>query len=119
MSGFPRLRNIGERRNKFGARRTEVDGISFDSAAEARRYSELVLLNKAGLIRCLELQPEYRCIVNGQIVCTYVADFRYFEGDRLVVEDVKSEPTKTALYKLKRRLVEACFPGVTITEVTA
>lgn len=105
--------------NKYHARRTTVGDITFDSAAEARRYAELLLLMRAGTIRCLELQPKYRCVVNGQVICDYVADFRYFEGEQTITEDVKSEPTKTPVYRLKKRLVEACFPGVKIREIIA
>lgn len=104
--------------NKYRAVRTEVNGITFDSAAEARRYGELLLLMRAGKIRQLALQPTFNCIVNGKKVCQYRADFSYFEGNNQVVEDVKSDPTKTPVYRLKRKLVEALFP-VTITEVTA
>ena len=46
-------------RNKYGARKTVIDGITFDSKREAIRYQELKLLERAGEIKDLELQPKY------------------------------------------------------------
>lgn len=105
------------RPNKFSAIPTEIDGIRFASRAEARRYADLKLLERAGEIRGLELQPRFRCVVDGTLVCTYVADFAYFRGNERVTEDVKSKPTKTPVYRLKMKLMAACFRGVRITEI--
>ena len=91
--------------SKYGAKRTEVDGIWFDSKAEARRYATLATLERAGKIADLRLQPPFKCIVNGKSICTYRADFSYVEGGHVVVEDVKG--VQTAALKLKRKLVEA------------
>jgi len=104
------------RPNKYHARKTVVDGFAFDSAAEARRWSELRLLERAGQIRGLERQVDFPCVVNGGLVCTYRADFVYYEGPARVVEDVKGH--RTAEYRLKKKLVEAVYPGVRITEIT-
>lgn len=105
-------------RNKYGAVRTTVGGIAFASRKEARRYSELRLLERAGEISGLELQPRFPIVVNGVKVCTYVADFRYLDKktDKFITEDVKSEATKTPIYRLKKKLVEALF-SVVIIEV--
>jgi hypothetical protein len=103
-------------KNKYRAVKTEVDGIMFDSKREAARYMELVLLERAGEISRLELQPKYDCVVNGKKICTYKADFRYFNANGSVVEDVKG--MKTPVYRLKKKLVEALFPGVKIQEVS-
>ena len=99
--------------NKFNSRRTEVDGIVFDSKKEAARYSELKILVKAGQIQNLELQVEYPMIVNKHKVCSYRADFRYVENGKSVVEDVKG--VRTALYILKKKLLRACY-GIDICE---
>ena len=104
-------------RSKYGAKPIVIDGIRFASQAEGRRYSELRLFERAGRIRQLELQPEFPIVLGGKKVATYKADFAYFAHNSRVVEDVKSAPTKTPLYRLKKRLVEALYPGVTITEV--
>ena len=48
--------------NKFNARKTVVDGITFDSKKEANRYRELKLLERAGKICCLRLQVPFELI---------------------------------------------------------
>ncbi len=108
---------------KYRAVRTEIDGITFASKAEAERYCQLRELVKAGEIDQLELQPKYEVKVNGQKICNYIADFRYFskapgpqgQAGHVVVEDVKG--TLTPVYKLKKKLVQALYPGVEITEI--
>lgn len=113
------------RRHKFNATRVEVDGIWFDSQAEATRYGQLQMLVLAREIYDLELQPEFvlslregcdDCSVTETILGKYVADFRYFNARRqvTVVEDVKG--FKTALYRWKKRHVEAQY-GIEIVEV--
>ena len=88
-------------RGKYGSRRTKVDGITFASQKEAKRYGELKLLQKAGQISELKLQVRFKLV---QTV-TYVADFEYY--DRLkgskVVEDVKG--FLTPIYRRKRKLM--------------
>ena len=51
--------------NKYKAVKTTIDGITFDSKREAKRYTELKLLEKSGMITHLELQPKYDIIING------------------------------------------------------
>lgn len=102
--------------NKYRAIKTEVDGIVFDSKAEARRYSELKMLERLGEIQSLELQPAFKVTINGKNICTYKADFAYFTDRERVVEDVKG--FKTPIYRLKKKLVEASFPGTKITEIS-
>ena len=113
-------------KSKYGAKPMVVDGIRFDSTKEAKRYRDLRLLEKAGHIRDLELQPRFPLEVvelwrlHGKVKnCGYyTADFRYVDAETAatVIEDVKSGPTKTAAYRLRKRLVEAIH-GVKITEV--
>ena len=102
-------------KSKYRAVKTEVDGITFDSKREAARYMELMLMQRAGEIKRLELQPKYDCVVNGKKICTYRAYFRYSTNENSIVEDVKG--MKTPVYKLKKKLVEALYPGVIIQEV--
>ena len=111
--------------NKYRNVITEVDGIKFDSRKEAARYSELKLLEKAGEISILELQPAFSVEVSGKKICTYKADFSYFDiansvkrgYTERVVEDVKSPATrKNPTYRLKKNLVEAIY-GIEIREV--
>lgn len=107
------------RRSKYGALPTMVDGIKFASKAEARRYGALRLLERAGEISELELQPRFPLIVHfwdeQERIGEYRGDFAYYDrlGER-IVEDVKG--FKTPLYKWKKRHVEAQY-GIVIREV--
>lgn len=102
--------------HKYSAKRTTcAAGHSHPSKAEARRCDELALLEKAGLISNLQNQPRFDITIKGTKVCTYVADFGYLAGSDLVIEDVKG--VLTPIYKLKKKLVEASYPGVKIVEV--
>jgi Protein of unknown function (DUF1064) len=82
-------------RNKYGNKRVMLDGIEFDSKAEAARYSELLLQAKVGLIYSLRVHPKYHLTVNDVEIGTYEPDFDYVESNSngLVVEDVKSPVT--------------------------
>lgn len=106
------------KRSKYHAVKVTVDNIVFDSKAEAARYHELKLMEKAGLIEALELQPAYVLTVrNGErdvSVGLYRADFRYWQGGDVVVEDVKG--MKTPVYQLKKKMVEAIY-GIKIHEI--
>ena len=103
--------NKRPKRSKYNARKTVVDGITFDSMKEARRYEELKLQEKVGAISHLQLQPKFRLLdgfkYNGETIrpVNYFADFSYIdtEGNE-VVEDVKSKATKTPVYSIKKKL---------------
>lgn len=111
------------RKNKFGNRITLLDGIKFDSEKEARRYSELKLLQRAGEIKDLELQvkfelqPSYK--KNGKTVksINYVADFVYYDlkKKQTIVEDTKGYRTKE--YILKKKIFEYKYKDLTIKEI--
>lgn len=112
--------------SKYGNRKTEVDGIIFDSKHEAERYAELKLLEKAGEIRDLKLQEKF-CLVPtiegegrkiAQRAVYYLADFTYWERNgkywKRVVEDAKG--VRTDVYKLKKKLMRWRH-GIEIREV--
>ena len=105
--------------NKYRNIKTVVDNITFDSKKEATRYKELKLLETAWHIMHLELQPKIPLIVNGKRVATYIGDFKYWSQEKndWIVEDVKSEATKTPTYRLKKKILEAQEPPVIITEI--
>ena len=103
-------------RSKFRNIPTEVDGVRFASRAEARRYGELKLLERAGEILQLEMQPKYELMVNGIRVGRYTGDFRYVEKGATVVEDVKSKASKTEAYGVRKRLMLAVH-GIEIREL--
>ncbi len=103
-------------RSKWRNKKTVVDGITFDSEREAERYSELLLEQQAGTISGLELQKHFSLDVNGFHIADYVADFVYERDGETVVEDVKSDPTKTRVYRIKKKLIQAIH-GIEIHEV--
>lgn len=74
------------------------------------------MLLKAGQISNLELQPKFPIVINGIHCFNYFGDFRFMQDGKSVIEDVKSPATKTPVYRLKKRCVEA-FYGIQITEV--
>lgn len=91
---------------------TVVDGITFSSRKEAKRYGELKMLERAKQISCLELQPRYPLAVNGKKVCTYVGDFAFNElhSGKKVCVDTKGFKTKD--YIIKRKLFMALYPEI-------
>jgi hypothetical protein len=116
----PRLAN---QKSKYGANKTVIDGIEFDSKKEAKRWTELKLLERAGVIRDLDRQVKFvlipaqreadtigarGAIRKGKIIereCAYVADFVYTDAEtgETVVEDTKGFKTKD--YIIKRKLM--------------
>ena len=108
-----------KKRHKYGvapkAERT-CDGIVFDSKKEMNRWNELRALEAAGLIRDLERQFAIPLHVNGLKIGEYRSDFRYREGNELVVEDTKGgKATQTPLYRWKVKHVAAEY-GITVRE---
>lgn len=109
--------------NKYKNQKTKIDEIIFDSKLEAKRYNELKLLLKSGLIEDLKLQPQFELQPsfkkNGKTIraITYKGDFSYIDKQTgsLVIEDTKGMKTKD--YILKKKLFEYKFPNLTITEV--
>ena len=105
-------------KNKYRAKKVTVDGHTFDSKREAKRYGELKLLERSGDIKGLELQRKFPLVVNEQKICSYICDFYYLEqGGGWVVEDVKSPITrKNPTYRIKNKLMKAIY-GIEIREV--
>lgn len=105
--------------NKFNARRVEYDGYMFASMDERDRYIQLKMMEQGGLIRDLELQPKFRCEVNGFHITTYKADFRYYDiqNKETIIEDVKGgSATRTEAYVIRKKLTQAIY-GIKITEI--
>ena len=96
--------------SKYGSHKTYYNGIRFDSGKEADRYSELCILQKAGIIYDLQRQVKFtllpaqyegkKCIFKAT---NYYADFVYWQDGRMVVEDVKGFKTKE--YQLKKKMM--------------
>lgn len=104
--------------NKYHAKPTVIDGIRFDSKAEARRYSELRLLELGKRIRDLKRQVLFLLHgKGGSVICRYKADFTYWEGDKYVVEDVKGMQTRD--FRIKAKLFVDNFPEYDFRLVSA
>lgn len=132
MKGANSTRCLIRNTNKYHAKKTVVDGITFDSKKEAQRWQELKLLESAGEISDLQRQVEYLLIpeqrepytigkrggiVKGKLIerkAVYIADFVYKENGETVVEDVKG--MRLADYKLKRKMM-LYLHGIRIREV--
>ncbi len=118
--------------NKYHSRKITRDGEVFDSIKEYRRYCELKLLEKAGEIYDLERQVKFLLVPaqyesseagkkgrrkRGKLAereISYYADFVYYRGNMLVVEDAKGIRTKE--YIIKRKLMRY-FLGIKVEEI--
>ena len=120
--------------NKYGNRKIEFEGQTFDSKKEARYYTELLLLEKAGKIKDLQRQVKFQLIPAqrepdtigpkgghkpGKLIereVSYVADFVYtdLQTGQTVVVDTKGFRTKE--YTIKRKMM-LYFHGIRIKEV--
>ena len=102
--------------NKYRNKKVIVDGEEFDSKKEGNRYKELKLLLKAGKISNLELQPRFLLQdgfkKNGRTFrkIEYIADFKYIENGKTIVEDVKG--MQTDVFKLKHKIFEKTYPDL-------
>lgn len=102
--------------NKYRNKKVIVDGKKFDSKKEGDRYKELKLLERAGEISNLELQPRFllqdKFKKNGKTYrkIEYVADFKYIENGKKIVEDVKG--IQTDVFKLKHKIFEKVYPDL-------
>ena len=110
-------------KRKYGNRKTVIDGHTFDSKREASRYGALKLLERAGQIIGLELQPRFELIPKqrrddgkAERSCEYVADFRYTDTatGQTVIEDAKGMRTRD--YIVKRKLMLRVH-GISVREV--
>lgn len=106
-------------RSKYRAKKTVVDGITFDSRKEADRYLVLKRMEEDGSIENLRRQVRYELVpafdVDGKHYrpAYYVADFVYREDGKTVVEDVKG--MRTDVYRLKNKLFARRY-GMSIKE---
>ena len=121
-----RLPNSYANKSKYGANKAVVDGITFASQKEARRYSELKLMQRAGEISELQTQVKFVLIpaqrepdtvgkrggvIKGALIereVAYYADFVYKDKDgKTHVEDVKGYKNGAAynIFKIKRKLM--------------
>ena len=93
----------------------------FDSRGEARRWRELLLLQRGGVITDLRRQVPYPLMTIGREglptkFATYVADYVYTENGLEIIEDHKSAGIMDPVAKLKLRCMEAM--GITVKLTT-
>lgn len=121
-------------KSKYNSEKITIDGITFDSRKEGRRFRELKLLESRGLIKDLELQKKFILIpaqrepdsvgkrggkIRGKLIereLSYFADFYYFDAmsQEWICEDAKG--FRTPEYIVKRKLMLWLF-GIRIHEV--
>lgn len=110
--------------SKYKSRKCVIDGITFDSKKEGKRYTELKELEAQGIISGLETQVSFELIpsqrINGRVVeraVTYRADFAYYRDGEYIVEDVKSNKRIIRPeYIIKRKLM-LFIKGIRVKEV--
>jgi hypothetical protein len=109
---------LKSKRSKYRNQKTLVDGVTFDSKAEAKRWGELKILERAGEIKFLLRQVTYDLLVNGARICKFRADFVYWDVEkrRTTVEDVKG--FRTPAFVLKKKLM-AAIHGIEVVEIGA
>lgn len=98
--------------NKYHNVKCEYKGIKFDSKREMRRYQELEILQKEGIIQNLELQKRFEIVPKKGLnnrARYYVADFVYEENGLKVIEDVKSKISQTPVFQLKWALMKTIY----------
>lgn len=110
---------------KYGNVKTELDGMTFDSKAEARHWADLRWREKAGEIRDLKRQVSYELIPKQarpsggyERPCTYIADFVFFDvkSGKEICQDVKG--ASPDVWVLKRKLM-LYVHGIEVQEVKA
>jgi hypothetical protein len=108
----------GPGQNKYNAKKTEVNGRTFDSAAEAERAVELQWLLELGQITDLRYQVPFELIPDqdGERAVFYRADlvYRRVADDSMVIEDVKG--FRTDAFRIKRKLMKFVH-NLTIVEI--
>ena len=113
---------IKTKRSKYGNKKQVYDGIRFDSTKECGRYVQLKLMEKQKLIRDLQVHPRFKVFDGFEklgkkfLPITYIADFEYFDKgqNKTIIEDVKGG-VETVVFRIKRKLFEARYAGLTIT----
>ena len=102
------------RRNKHGAVKKTVDGVTFDSTMESEFYR---LLKESDDVVAFEIQPRYLLQEpfrkNGKAIrkIEYVADFKVLYKDKTFeVIDVKGQ--ETDVFKIKKKLFDKRYPNI-------
>lgn len=109
--------------SKYGNRKTEIDGIVFDSKKESQMYLDLRLMEKAGEIQELVLQPRFPLqhpFTNaaGKKIrsIAYIADFKFYDRKQEKTRVIDCKGFKTAVYRLKKKLFEHTYRELMLEE---
>lgn len=122
MPAIVRVSSMGRGRIRGVASKEDrtYNGQVYHSKAEAKKAAELDLMKKTGQIVTWTSQVPFPIEVNGVYICTVIVDFRVcptaFKGTSYLLE-VKGHETQ--LYKLKRKLLKACYPDLDYRVVKA
>lgn len=105
------------KKNKYGAHKTEVDGLVFDSKKESTEWIKLCRMEAAGMISNLKRQTELPFVLKGKKMFVYKPDMEYDAPDGHHYVDVKSPITaKNPVFRLKRKIIETEY-GITIETI--
>ncbi|MEK3888086.1 DUF1064 domain-containing protein [Bacillus sp. FSL K6-3431] len=103
------------KRSKYGNKKTTLDGIVFDSKAEAKYYEQLKWLQECKEILFFRTQPRYLLQEafekDGKThrKIEYVADFEVHQKDESIeVIDVKG--VETDVFKMKEKMFHIKYP---------
>lgn len=97
--------------NKYGAKKTNYDGLKYDSKGEAGYAEQLDWLKKAGEIKEWHRQVKISLDVEGNHICNYFVDFKVItKHDSVEYHEYKGFSTET--WKLKWKLFEALIDKI-------
>jgi hypothetical protein len=115
---------------KYKNKRVKIDGYTFDSIKESRRYTDLKLLQRAKKIHELRVHPIRSITINGFLITRYTADFDYVDvrTGKVIIEDVKPSYSSEAsrkryqatqayrMFDLKKKLIRSIH-GIEVIEI--
>ena len=109
--------------SKYKNKKAVVDNVTFHSIAESERYLILKMLSRAGKISGLRLQPKFMILDDFMDFegkkhrkTYYIADFKYMENGKAIVEDVKGYK-KMPVYQLKKKMFLKANPNIVFREI--
>lgn len=98
-----------KKKSKYGNVPTTIDGIRFDSKAEANFYCDLKILKRVGEVKEFSVHVRFPLIAG----ITYEADFviHWTDGRKEIVDVKGSTAPLTEVFKLKMKLFEHVYPN--------
>jgi hypothetical protein len=104
----------GRTGTKYGNRKVLYRKVLYDSVKESEYAMQLDSDLHAGKIRSWKGQQTLSLDVNGKHICNAIVDFLVLHEDG-ELEYVEIKGFATATWKLKRKLIEALYPGIRYT----